>query len=109
MMQEFYKQIHRTLGLLLLFPGDRYYTSASSSSIATAVSAGVPMIVDDKFLEVYTFIPPAAVVVSHASSHAVAMERMLRLTPDEWTELSNSVGPSKQTQQEISASRDVLT
>ena len=90
-MQQFYSEIHRTLGLMLLFPGDRYYISASSSSIATAISAGVPMIVDSRFLEVYTFIPPAAVVVSHASSHAVAMQQMLALTADDWTELSNTV------------------
>ena len=49
------------------------------------------MIVDDKFLEVYSFILPAAVVITHASSHAVALERMLKMTPDQWTELSSSV------------------
>ena len=94
MLQEFYSEIHKTLGVMLLFPGDRYYTSASSSSIATAISASVPMIVDPKFLEVYNFVLPAAVVVSHASSHAVAMEQVLALTSDEWTEVSNSVSSS---------------
>lgn len=49
------------------------------------------MIVDARFLEVYTFVPPAAVVVSHSSSHSVAMQQLLTLTADEWTELSSMV------------------
>ena len=76
---------------MLLFPGDRYYTEASSSSIATAISTGVPLIVDQRFSEVYTFIPQSATVVAVASSHATAMEQILQLTADQWTEKSNAV------------------
>ena len=91
MVQEYYASIHSTLGVLLIFPGDRYYTRASSSSIATAVSTGVPLIVEPRFLEVYDFVPAGAVVVAHASTHAVAIEHVLDMTAKEWTERSYMV------------------
>ena len=49
------------------------------------------MIVDKRFLDVYTFIPRAAVIVSDTSSHAIAMGEMLHLNAEEWTEMANTV------------------
>lgn len=91
MLQQYYEEIHNNLGLLTIFPGERYYTKASSSSVATALITGTPMIVDDQFLQVYSFIPAAAVMISDSSSHVVAVRQMLRLTENEWTEMSSAV------------------
>ena len=86
-VQEYYRQIHQTLGVLLLYPGDRYYTRASSSSVATAISAGVPLVVDPRFLQVYDFMPKGAVMLADPTNHAVAIKKMLALTADEYREL----------------------
>ena len=96
MVQDYYASIHNTLGVLLIFPGNRYYTQASSSSIATAISTEVPLIVGPEFLEVYTFMPAGGVVVAPAATHAVAIEHLLNMTTKEWTEKSDmvSMGPA---------------
>ena len=91
-MQEYYKEIHTSLGLMLIFPeGGQYYVNASSSSIATALITETPMIVDQHFLDVHTFIPAAAVIVSNATSHAKALQHVLSMTADAWNEMSSAV------------------
>ncbi len=90
-LQEYYKQIHKTLGMLLLYPGDRYYLRASSSSVATSISAGVPLLVDPRFLQVYNFMPKGAVMLADPSNHAVGISKMLALTAHEYMELAAMV------------------
>ena len=40
-MQRYYAAMQGALGMLTAFPGDRYYTEAASSTVATAISLGV--------------------------------------------------------------------
>ena len=78
--------------MMLIWPtGDRYYHAASSSSIATAISTEVPLIVDAQFLQVYTFVPAAAVVVADGASHAAGPQQMLRMSREKQAECSQEV------------------
>ena len=77
--------------MMTLFPGDRYYRDAASSTVATAICAHVPMLVSRRFLDVYSFIPLGAVVVTDDTSHATAIQQILRMPSKEWVELALQV------------------
>lgn len=90
-MQAFYKELNKALAILTVFPGDRYYKQAASSTVATAISAGVPLVVNAPFLRVYNFVLPGAVVVANDSSHAIALQQILGMAAQEWEELALEV------------------
>lgn len=92
--QAYYAQMSSALAMLTMFPGTRYYTEAASSTVATAISLGLPMVVTDRFVEVYNFISPRALVVADDSSHAAALERILAMSEAEWADLAMEVCPA---------------
>ena len=106
--QDYYRQIHKTLGVLVLYPGDRYYTRASSSSVATAISAGVPLVVEPRFLQVYDFMPQGPDVLAEPANHAVAIKKMLALTADEYLALVTMVSANMPTCPVIKRENDSL-
>ncbi len=92
-IQDYYHEIHNSLAMLTIFPGDRYYKDTASSTVATAICAQVPLVVTRKFLEVYTFVLPGAVVVADSTSHAIALQQILDMPSKEWSELALEVSP----------------
>ena len=84
LVQEYYAEMHRTLAMLTLFPSDRYYTQASSSTVATAISLGLPLAVQPRFLEVRLPRQPSLPLLSakHWSpAHTSLQGKMLPILP----------------------------
>ena len=94
MLQDFYSEMHKSLALLTLFPGSRYYRDAASSTVATAICSQVPLIAEPEFAEVYSFIPRGALVISNTTNHAVALQKVLQMQPQDWNELAMQVWPN---------------
>lgn len=91
-LQEFYGNISSTLGVATLFIDvDRYLIEAASSTVATALSTGMPLIVEPGFLDVYVYVSARAVVVAKDRNFADAMESIMQMSQEQWSEMSMEV------------------
>ncbi|KAL4439721.1 hypothetical protein ABPG75_002722 [Micractinium tetrahymenae] len=59
----FFDTLSRCRAILLAFATDEYYAKKSSSTIATALNVGVPLVAERRTLEAYNFLQPKACFV----------------------------------------------
>ena len=90
-LQDFYGNMSENIAMLTLFDTHRYFHDAASSTIVVAMSIGLPLIVEPGFLEVYTFVDAGAVIVAEHGDYAGALDKLLKMTPEQWGNLAMEV------------------
>lgn len=68
---SFYELIHHNFALLPVLAQDAYYDKKFSSTLITSLTTGVPLIVEQRFLTVYTFLTDAHVFVPKQDEQTV--------------------------------------
>ncbi|KAI8468518.1 MAG: hypothetical protein J3K34DRAFT_477893 [Monoraphidium minutum] len=81
---EYYEQIHRAHALLLVLGSPAYLASKMSSTVVSALTAGVPVVADAAALRAYSFLPRDAVfLMAPGEDEAGAMMRVLAMRPED--------------------------
>lgn len=96
------------MAILLAFASDRYLTGeAASSSVATSLNVGLPLVVTARFLQVYSYLPQAAVFLQSANeSEMDAVSRLMQLSVLQLQEKLLNVKASRD--MHLSRNRDIF-
>lgn len=82
-MQKYYRIVKDSFGVLPAFASDIYYTKKASSSVATALICGTPLIADQKMLSSYPYLVKVCFLqqhISHQASFAIIKHATLQIT-----------------------------
>lgn len=78
--------------MLVSFSSNRYYRETASSTVATAISIGTPLIGDERLLIAYDYLPRGCMFVKRRDeTDAAAMKRYLKISTYEERDRINRI------------------
>lgn len=81
---EYYEQIYKTLALIPALGSPKYYRTKFSSTALTSLTTGTPLIVNEDFLQAYSFITPETAWLQQKGAEELdTMLWILQRTPSE--------------------------
>ncbi|KAF1989123.1 hypothetical protein K402DRAFT_418939 [Aulographum hederae CBS 113979] len=93
----YWRVLRRTLAIATAFANDHYITDQASSTVATALIVGVPLICGKEVLDAYTYISEDEVwLLNEGEGVADGFMRVLELSPGVWQEKRNRVEERRQ-------------
>lgn len=96
---EYYKEISGAFAVIPAFPSNDYYTFRTSASVAAAMIAATPMLVNGKFLEAYNYIPGNDVWFQNdAESELAALDSIIKQNKVTWTWKKQQMGSVRDAQ-----------
>lgn len=61
--QEYYRTVQEAMAVLPAFASDVYYKTKASSSVATAITCGTPLVADRELLKAYSYLSKEATFI----------------------------------------------
>lgn len=83
--REFYKLIQRNLALIPALASEAYYSCKSSSTVATSLATGTPIIASKKVMTAYSFLRPSVVFLQGPGETELdVVKRIAEMKPQEY-------------------------